>query len=155
MFRSMRRKDRETSLANAIDILKSSNKGVLATISVDNGYPYVVTVNHIYINGYIYFHSANKGHKIDNINFNNKVSFTATAYSKIIPKNYSTKYKSSIVFGRAYTVKDDEEKKLVLTEIAKRFTGDFFSNAPTEIAKNINRTTIVRIEIEDIKGKSN
>lgn len=155
MFRNMRRKERQTSSTNAFDFLNTSNEGVLATISVDNGYPYAVTINHVYLNGYIYFHSANEGHKIDNIKSNNKVSYTVTAYSEIKQAVYSTKYKSATVFGKASFVEDEEEIKLVLTEIARRFTGKFFSKASNEIVKSINKTTVVRIEIEDIKGKAN
>ncbi|XMB86862.1 pyridoxamine 5'-phosphate oxidase family protein [Mycoplasmatota bacterium WC44] len=155
MFRNMRRKERESSLEDARQFLKDATHGVLSTISVDNGYPYGVTVNHIYLNGHIYFHCAKKGHKIDNIIYNNNVSFTATALAEIKQQSYSTKYKSTTVFGKAYIVEDKEEVKDALYEISRRFTGKFFAKASSEIAASINRTLVVRIEIDDMKGKSN
>ncbi len=74
MFSEMRRKDRELKNDEAIEILKNNTYGVLSTIS-ENGYPYGAPISYIFFNNSIYFHSAIKGHKLDNISNNNRVSF--------------------------------------------------------------------------------
>jgi len=78
LFREMRRKDKSGSQELAVKLLTNTNEGYLSTISVDNGYPAIICVNHYYDGEYIYFHSAKSGHKIDNINDNEKVCFMVT-----------------------------------------------------------------------------
>ena len=47
-----------------------------------------------------------------------------------------------------------EEFKKALYLIAQKYTGSFFAKAATEIASAINKTLVVKIEIDSIKGKS-
>ncbi|XMB67475.1 pyridoxamine 5'-phosphate oxidase family protein [Mycoplasmatota bacterium zrk1] len=150
----MRRKDRQTTLEVAHKILRDSNYGILAT-TCENGYPHSVALNHVFLNGYIYFHCAKEGLKLDNILYDNKVCFTTVSEANIIESAYATKYKSAIVYGKAYIVEDVDEFKSALYEIARRYTKDFVAKAKTHIAAAINKTTVVRIEIDDIKGKVN
>jgi nitroimidazol reductase NimA-like FMN-containing flavoprotein (pyridoxamine 5'-phosphate oxidase superfamily) len=154
MFREMRRKEKQVSDETALQFLDIAQDGVLSTISIDNGYPYSTSVNHVVMDGCIYFHCAKAGHKIDNILENNKVSFFAVAESKIDEKAYTTKFKSVHVFGRATVVTNKEEFKKALYLIAQKYTGSFFAKAATEIASAINKTLVVKIEIDSIKGKS-
>lgn len=154
MFREMRRIKNQVSNEQALSFLDTALDGVLSTISVDNGYPYAVAVNHVLLDGMIYFHCAKTGHKIDNIIANNKVSFFAVASSNIDQKAYTTKFKSVHVFGKAYVVEEKEEFKKALYLIAKKYTGSFFAKAATEIASAIDKTMVVRIEIDSIKGKA-
>lgn len=153
MFREMRRIKNKTDVNQAMEFLKKANDCTLSTISTDNGYPYTVAVNHVLLDGYIYIHCAKEGHKVDNINENNKVSIFAISDSYIDEKAYTTKFKSVHVFGKAYIVKEKEEYKKALYEIAKRYTGKFFAKAGSEIASAVNKTLVIRIEIEHISGK--
>ncbi|WP_338433300.1 pyridoxamine 5'-phosphate oxidase family protein [Clostridium tyrobutyricum] len=72
--------------------------------------------NDVYLNNSIYFHCAFEGNKIDNINFNNKVCFCVVENTEIIPNNFTTKYKSAVAFGQAFSISDEYEKKKVLYE---------------------------------------
>ncbi|GAA0178813.1 hypothetical protein SH2C18_18010 [Clostridium sediminicola] len=98
MFLEMRRKEKQISLAESQEILKKGEYGVLSTISL-NGYPYGTPLNYVYSDGCIYFHSAEDGQKIQNINHNCKVSFSVVGDVKLVPEKFSTKYESVIVFG--------------------------------------------------------
>jgi len=153
MFREMRRIKNKTDNAEALKFLEIANECTMSTISVDNGYPYTVAVNHVLLDGFIYIHCAKVGHKIDNINANNKISLFAIADSYIDEKAYTTKFKSVHVFGRAYIVEDKDEYKKALYEIARRYTGKFFAKAGAEIASAVNKTLVIRIEIDHISGK--
>ena len=75
MFREMARKKQSLEMSQIIKILNNEKRGVLS-VHGENGYPYGLPINYWYNeeNGYIYFHSGKKGHKIDAINANNKVS---------------------------------------------------------------------------------
>lgn len=64
MFYEMRRKDRLLTEKEAKEILSEGEYGVLSTIGED-GYPYGVPVNYVYLNDSIYFHcAADVGHKL-------------------------------------------------------------------------------------------
>ena len=55
-------------------ILNSTTIGRLAPSGAD-GYPYITPVNFVYHDGNIYFHSASKGEKLDNLARDPKVCF--------------------------------------------------------------------------------
>ena len=113
MFRELRKKKRELSKEDTIKVLKEGREGVLSTIS-ENGYPYGIAVNYVYHNNCIYFHCANKGHKLDNISQNNKVSFFVNSNITIIPQDFTTHYKSAVVFGRTFITTDDEKRDAII-----------------------------------------
>lgn len=74
MFREMRRKRQLLSTKESVAILERMTNGTLA-LHGDDGYPYAVPVSYVYADGKIYFHSAMKGHKVDAISRNDKISF--------------------------------------------------------------------------------
>ena len=74
MHREMRRKDRQATAEETMEIIENGLYGVLATADKNN-MPYGVPLSYNYTNGAIYFHGAKVGHKVDNINDNNNVCF--------------------------------------------------------------------------------
>ncbi|MCC0659538.1 pyridoxamine 5'-phosphate oxidase family protein [Clostridioides sp. ZZV14-6154] len=152
MFREIRLKKREMTKEDTIEVLKNGEFGTFSTIC-ENGYPYGVAVNYVYFNDSIYFHCARNGHKLDNISANNKVSFLVVANESVIPDKFSTTYASAVVFGKASTV-DNEEKKNALVEIIKKYSKGFIEEGMKYIEKDINLTTVVKIEIDHISGKA-
>lgn len=153
MFRDMRRSDKQMDQDEAFKVLAECEEGYLSTISVDNGYPHPVCVNHFYDGEALYFHCAKSGHKIDNINANNKVSFICAKDIEVVKRKYSTNFKSVIVYGRASIVEDKEKRKEILYQLSKRFVGKFIANFASELANSINVTEVIKIEIDHISGK--
>jgi len=151
MFRKMRRIDKAMDEAAALELLKKCEYGIISTVGSDD-YPYGVPVNYAYKDGFIYFHCATTGHKLDNIKENNKVSFCAVGESKIISEKFSTKYESVIIFGKASIV-DDDEKKEALLEIIKKYSPDFIESGKKYIESDFDKTLVVKIEIEHMTGK--
>ena len=74
MFRKMRRTKQEITKYECEEVLKQEPRGVLA-VAGNEGYPYAFPMNHVYMDGKLYFHCAKEGHKIDALGENNKVSF--------------------------------------------------------------------------------
>ncbi|MDR1782085.1 MAG: pyridoxamine 5'-phosphate oxidase family protein [Bacilli bacterium] len=152
----MIKENRKLSEEKSIEILNNASHGILSTIDEDNQ-PYGVPLSYVLINKTIYFHCANNGHKLHNINYNNKVSFTVVSndYPVIDDENdYTTRYASVIVFGKAYIVLDKEEKIKSL----KALTNKYFENMSffdDNVKRFIDATTIVAIDIDKISGKSN
>lgn len=152
MFREMRRKERELKNDEAVEILKNNTYGVLSTVS-ENGYPYGVPISYTFFNNSIYFHCAVTGHKLDNISNNDRVSFCVVGHTEILPEEFSTKYESVIVFGRAVEVSEDEKDRALL-EIVNKYSADYIEQGKEYIQKGGKATKVIKISIEHISGKA-
>lgn len=152
MFREMRRKDRELKNDEVIEILKNNSYGILSTVS-QSGYPYGVPVNYVFFNNSIYFHCAVKGHKLDNILNDSKVSFCVVGQTCILPDKFSTKYESVVVFGRAVEVFDDEKNRALL-EILNKYSPDYIEKGKEYVKNSSKATKVIKISIEHISGKA-
>lgn len=152
MFREMQRKDKSLKYDEIIEILQNNTYGILSTIS-QNGYPYGVPINYAFVNDSIYIHSAIKGHKLDNILVNNKVSFCVVGKTCILPDKFDTKYESVIIFGRAVEVFDDE-KNMALLEILNKYSSDYIEQGKEYIKKASNATRLIKVSIDHITGKA-
>lgn len=133
------------------DILKNGSYGILG-VSGDFDYPYTVPLNYIYIDDKIYFHCAEKGHKLDAIEKNSKVSFCVVAKSDVDAKRFTTKYKSVIVFGKAKIIKG-ESIVPIMKEFAQKYSHDFMEEAEQYINSSVNSMAVVQITAEHITGK--
>lgn len=152
MFREMRRKGQKLSEKECIEILINEPRGVLAVLG-DYNYPYTVPMNHVYVDGKIYFHGAMVGHKNDAVKKYDKVSYCVMDKGVLNNEDcWSYIFKSIIVFGRIKTLTDDGEKIEKLTHLGDKFfpTRDYTVN---EISKLLHRTEVFEITIEHISGK--
>lgn len=109
MFREMRRKRQLLPTEESVAILERMTNGTLA-LHGDDGYPYAVPVSYVYADGKIYFHSAMQGHKVDAILRNDKVSFCVVEQDEVKPAEFTTYFRSVIVFGKARILTDENEK---------------------------------------------
>jgi nitroimidazol reductase NimA-like FMN-containing flavoprotein (pyridoxamine 5'-phosphate oxidase superfamily) len=153
MFREMRRKERQISNMDSMEIINNGEFGILSTIG-PNGYPYGTPLNYVCHNDCIYFHSAAEGHKIDNVENNNKVSFCIVSDAELLPERFGTKYRSVIVFGKASEA-IDPEKEDALTALIKKYSGQFLEKGKKYILSSKDKTRVFKIEIEHVAGKSN
>lgn len=149
MFIKMRRSDKEMSKEMTLALLSRGQVGVLGTIG-ENGYPYTVVVNYVYHNDKIYFHCAKIGQKIDNIKFNNKVSFSVFDNVEVIGEELTTHYQSLVLFGKAKVI---ETGKDILLALVNKYADLDQEKVLKMIEKEINVTAIVEIEIDHITGK--
>ena len=107
MFREMRRKRQLLPPEESVAILERMTNGTLA-LHGDDDYPYAVPVSYVYIDGRIYFHCAMKGHKVDAIMQNDKVSFCVVERDDIKPAEFTTYFRSVIIFGKAHNGRGGE-----------------------------------------------
>ncbi len=152
MFRKMRRKDKAMAEAQIIEVLNAGEEGVLATVGED-GYPYAVPLNYVFHDGCIYFHCALSGHKIENMESNPKVSFCVVSGTKILAEEFSTRFKSVVVFGRAEESLGDE-KVQGLTALIKRLAKDHVPAGEKYIKQDQNKTRVFKIKVEHMSGKT-
>src|SRR5699024_12832989 len=105
-----RRKKQALSREDCADILKRGTSGVLA-LAGDQDYPYAVPISYVYDGEKLYFHCAKSGHKLDAINRNAKASFCVIDQDEIVPEEYTSYFRSVIVFGTMRILTDEDEKR--------------------------------------------
>lgn len=151
MFRNMRRKSRQLSEEECIEILINEPRGVLALLG-DYDYPYAVPMSHVYVDGKIYFHGAQTGHKNDAGKKHEKVSYCVVDKGFKADDSWWYTFKSVIVFGKITTLTDRDEKIEKLT-----YLGDKFFPTHEETVDEINRlldsTEVFEITIDHMTGK--
>ena len=153
MFREMRRKKQILSMEDAEDILYRGTSGVLA-VSGDDDYPYAVPLSYVYDGEKLYFHSAGSGHKLDAISRNARVSFCVIDQDLIIPEEYTTYFRSVIVFGTIHIMEDEAEKRQAIEKLAQKYAP---RSTPQDRAAAIDREwkplCMLEMTIDHMTGK--
>lgn len=153
MFREIRRKKQGLSFEECIEVLNRGTSGVLA-VSGDDNYPYAVPLSYVYNDNKIIFHSAKTGHKLDAIARNEKVSFCVIDKDQVIPDEYTSYFRSVIIFGKARILEDEAEKRSTLEVLAKRYApGHDDVRRMQAIDKEFNIVCMIELEIEHMSGK--
>ncbi|MBS5144608.1 MAG: pyridoxamine 5'-phosphate oxidase family protein [Butyricicoccus pullicaecorum] len=153
MFRKMRRYQQLLSQEESVEILRAGASGVLA-VQGDNDYPYTIPLNYIYSGNKLYFHCAKAGHKLDAIQRQPKVSFCVISEDKIVPEEYTTYFRSVIVFGKAHILTDESEIKSAINALAMKYSpNDTEENRQKVIAREWKPLCMFVLEIEHMTGK--
>ena len=153
MFREMRRKKQLLSDTQCIEILQRGTSGVLA-LHGDDGYPYAVPLSYVYDDFKLYFHGAKVGHKIDAIKSCDKASFCVIDQDIVVPEEYTTYFRSVIVFGKIRILEDETEKREAIEKLADRYYPDGTeSRREQEIQKAGNALCMLEFSIAHITGK--
>ena len=151
MFRKMRRKKQKLTEKQCIDILKRAKTATLA-LHGDDGYPYSVPVNYVYLDGKIYFHGAKSGHKIDAIKNNPKVSIGIIDQEDVIEEELTTYFRSIILFGKAKILQDDDEIYQAVNALGLKYCDDEIA-VEKEIQREWKVLCCVETIIEHLTGK--
>lgn len=152
VFKPMRRNDKAITEVEILELLKQGEYGVLSTIG-ENGYAYGVPLSYGYKDGNIYFHGATEGLKLENLAYNNKVSFTVVGPTEVLPSAFSTNYESVIVFGTAEFL-EGEEKIEGLKVLLEKYSPDFMENGMKYIRNDESKTKVLKIKVEQVTGKA-
>ena len=152
MFREMRRRKQLLPEEKSVSILERMTSGVLAVMG-DNGYPYAVPLSYVYCDGKLYFHSAKTGHKIEAIIRNEKVSFCVIEQDNVVPEEYTTYFRSVIVFGKARILTDDKEKRKAMEILAEKYSPSQQEGRLQEIEKSFKHFVMIELLVESMTGK--
>lgn len=120
MFRPMRRNKQALSPAQCEAVLARGSSGVLA-VSGDDGYPYAVPLSYVYAGGRLYFHCAASGHKLDAVRRCPKASFCVIDQDRVVPEEYTTYFRSVIVFGQVRELTDAAEKRAAVLQLSRKY----------------------------------
>ena len=153
MFREMRRKRQALTQAQCQAILEQGSCGVLA-LSGDDGYPYAVPLSYLYHQGKLYFHCAKSGHKLDALRREPKASFCVVAQDQVAPLEYTTLYRSVIVFGRLRELEDDREKRAAIETLALKYAPqDTPAHREEAIQRDWGPLCVLELTPEHVSGK--
>lgn len=151
MFREMRRIKQQISNEECVTVLEEAPRGTMAVLGED-GYPYVFPMNHIYIDGKLYFHCAKTGHKLDAILENNKVSFCTMDTGYRNPGEWWWNIKSVIIFGTIRIVEDDATRNMAARQLGLK-------HYPTEesvdelMKTHMQHLVVLELTIDHMTGK--
>lgn len=148
----MRRRDREITDRAEMESIIGASK-VMHLALCDDNVPFLVPVFFAYEGNSFYFHSSRQGTKIGILKRNPRACVEISVDHGVIPNeepcDFEAKHRTVIAFGRAVFITDEAEKIHALDRIVGRFTDRKFEYPKT----NLERTAVVRIDIESMKGK--
>ena len=152
MFREMRRNKQQLSPERVEEVLVRGTAGTLAVLG-DEGYPYAVPLSYVYHNGHIYFHCARSGHKLDAVRNCDKISFCVIDQNEIVPDEFTTFYRSVIVFGRAREVTDPAELMDAMKALSSKYSPEQSEDA-FRIEMKVSGAASLCVLALDIEHKS-
>ncbi|HCR71474.1 MAG TPA: pyridoxamine 5'-phosphate oxidase family protein [Anaerolineae bacterium] len=125
--------------------------------------PFINTSTFFYdeTNQRIIFHSNILGRVHANIEQYPEVCVEVSEFGKLLPSNialeFSLQYRSVLVFGKAFLIEDEFEKKKVLHQLIDKYFGDMQIDQDYRSAtdKELKRTSVYEIKIESWSGKEN
>jgi hypothetical protein len=86
---------------------------------------------------------------------NDRVCFTVTGDTHILPDQFTTLYESVIAFGRAQLIEDPAEKTAALLLMSQKYSPQYLDEAERYIERSLHKTAIIKITVEYITGKAN
>lgn len=132
--------------------MEKNGTGTLA-LAGDDGYPYSVPVNYMYQNGYIYFHGAKSGHKADAISREPRASMSVIDMDVLLPEQYTTDYRSVIVFGEIAPITEDQKKRQVIRDFGYKFCKGYIDDMDAVIDKEWEILNVYEMKIQHKTGK--
>jgi nitroimidazol reductase NimA-like FMN-containing flavoprotein (pyridoxamine 5'-phosphate oxidase superfamily) len=157
----LRRRDKARDDAWIRAFLHSGAWGALATVS--DGQPFINTNLYVFDEGanVIYLHTARTGRTRANVEQGGPACFSVAEMGRILPDEialeFSVEYAGVTVFGRAAVVEDDGEKARALQLLLDKYAPNLKPDRDYRPAnqKELDRTSVFRLEIESWSGKAN
>ncbi|MCH4193569.1 MAG: pyridoxamine 5'-phosphate oxidase family protein [Butyrivibrio sp.] len=151
MFRKMRRFNQGLSEEACVSILKAQPRGILA-VHGEDGYPYALPLDYIYMDGRLYFHCAKEGHKLDAITADDRVSFCVMDEGFRKEGEWALNISSVIIFGRVRKIEDSAETIRIVRQLALKYYPTPEA-AEEEVGKAAARVQILELTIDHMTGK--
>lgn len=148
----MRRTDRERDRVFALEVIDQCEYGV-AAFSTGTDQPYCIPLSLVRVGDELYFHCAMEGRKLDLMRANPKVCVSFVSSNVAARDKFTTYFKSAVVEGTAYEVKEDSVKVEALRALCQKLTPSNMEHFDRAIEKSLGRTGVWGIHIEQVTGK--
>ena len=155
-MREMRRRDRQLTEAETMEIIQRGEYGVLCTVTPE-GLPCGVPISYALDEGAntIYFHGTiQEGQKTDNLAHQPQACMTIVLQTELMPEKFATKYWSANAFSLVSNVSDEAEKRHGLKCILKKYAHDYMEQGEKYIDSAIGRARVMKMTIQSITGKA-
>lgn len=153
MFREVSRNSKQILSAERCEaILNKATSGVLNLLG-DDDYPYGVPISYAYKDGRLYFHGMPHGHKMDAMTKHEKASFTIIETDQVVAEEYTSYFRSVIVFGKMRVLEKPGEKVEGLMNLVDKYSAEYRDGGMDEINGKLNGVSVFVLEIEHISGK--
>ena len=155
----MRRRDRGETDIWIKEFLGRAPIGVIAT--ADDGQPFINSNLFVYSEAdhAIYFHTANRGRTLDNVEANPRVCFSVFEMGRLLPADealeFSVEYGGVTAFGTCTIVEDGEKAGNALQLLLDRYAPHLEAGKDYRgiTDDELERTAVFRIDIEEWTGK--
>ena len=153
MFRPMRRSAQALGVDACREVLSRGASGVLALLG-DGGWPYAVPMSYAFDGEKLYFHCAREGHKLDAIRREARASFCVVDRDDVKPAEYTSYFRSVIIFGRVRVLEDEAQKRAAIELLARRyFPEDSAEGRRRAIEREWAGLCMLEMDIEHMSGK--
>lgn len=151
MFRNLSKSHLGMTREDAMELLNQGEYAIISALD-PSGYPYCFPMSYTVMDGHIYFHGAQTGHKMDCLKHSDKVSFAVIGHARRVPEQLGVDYESIVGFRRAFEVAGSEKENALIALVSKYASG-YEDKGQVSIANQFDGTAVIRIEIEHITGK--
>lgn len=150
---TVRRQDRLMDEARAIELLSTSEYGVLSMVDKD-GIAYGVPLNYVWDGkNSIFIHCAPVGRKLEALEKNPNVSFCIVGDVKLLPGKFTTEYESVVLKGVAHIHLSPEERMAALLKLVDKLSPDFKELGAKYSKMSFHRVNIIRVDFSEYSGK--
>ncbi len=141
--------------------LHEEHTGRIASIGKD-GFPQIIPMNFVHIDGFIYMHSHIRGEKISNITQNSKVGFETDRELEFLPSYFEnpkdasfadTLYISVVIKGNASFVTDKTESAMALNGLMEKYQPEGGYEKITDTDDVLSHVSVIKIIPNQIRGK--
>lgn len=154
-MRDLCRVDRKLKEEDALEVLRRAQFGTLATINED-GWPYAVPMAFALVGNTLYFHSAKRGQKLENLNRDGRASFTAVLYANNVPERFEVIFASAIAQGPVRILTEESERMAAMRAICEKYSADYVDTPAYErTMKGMPAVVMFAMEIQQLRGKGN
>jgi uncharacterized protein len=124
---------------------------------VVDGQPFVIPTIHARDEDAILLHGAKASRMLKHLTAGGSVCITCTHLDALVLArsvfHHSMNYRSAVIFGRGRIVDDPEEKMAGLQTLTEHLMPGRWDEARHPSAKEMNATTLIRVEIESASAK--
>ncbi|WP_186438367.1 pyridoxamine 5'-phosphate oxidase family protein [Cohnella terricola] len=143
--------------------LEQARTGFLG-LSADDS-PYVVPLNYVWSKGFVYFHGASEGRKVDAMRRNTRACFSVCedlgTISAVVPAHTDTAYMSVMVFGNVEPVSDPREATEAMQSMLDKYVPGYYDQplSQSHVEKYISslgsKTSVFKLVPNSITAKMN
>lgn len=100
------------------------------------------------------FHSAKSGHKLDSILQDNKASFCVIDKEEIVLAEYTSYFRSVIVFGTVLIIESEQEQRAAIEKLALKYAPeDTAEHCRVSIERDWAPLCMLEVTVDHMSGK--